>query len=74
MSLCVAGVCAGLLLQQMVAGGAAVSNVARIRATIERFQAGQSDADMTILIGEDLEKARRELATMRRAGVYVGPE
>jgi len=71
-SLCVAGACAGLLLQQVVAGSAAVSNAERIRATIERFHDGQSDAGMTTLIGEDLEKARRELATMRRAGVYVG--
>ena len=70
-SLCVAGVCAGLLLQQVVAGGAAVSNAARIRATVERFQAGQSDAGMATVIGEDLEKARRELAAMRGAGVYV---
>ena len=71
-SLCVAGACAGLLVQQVVAGSAAASNAERIRATIERFQAGRSDAGMATVIGEDLEKARRELATMRRAGVYVG--
>jgi hypothetical protein len=69
-SVCVAGVCAGLLVQHVVAGQAAVSNAERIRATIERFHAGQSDAHMATVIGEDLEKARRELATMRRAGVY----
>ena len=71
-SLCVAGACAVSLVQQVVAGSAAVSNAERIRATIERFQAGQSDAGMATVIGDDLEKARRELATMRRAGVYVG--
>jgi len=70
-SVCVAGVCAGLLVQQMVAGEAAVFNTERIRATIERFYAGQSDAHMATVIGEDLEKARRELAAMRRAGVYM---
>jgi hypothetical protein len=71
-SLCVAGACAGLLVQQMVAGAAAVSNAERIRATIERFHAGQSDAGMATVIGEDLGKARQELAAMRRAGVYEG--
>ena len=71
-SLCVAGACAGLLVQQVVAGSVAASNAERIRATIERFQAGRSDAGMATVIGEDLEKARRELATMRRAGVYMG--
>lgn len=71
-SLCVAGGCAGLLLQQMVAGAAAVSDTGRIRATIERFHAGQSDAGMVTVIGDELEKARRELAMMRRAGVYQG--
>ena len=71
-SLGLAGVCAALLLQQVAAGAAAVSNVQRIRATIERFLAGQTDADMTTVIGEDLEKARRELDAMRRARVYVG--
>lgn len=71
-SLCLVGVCALLLLQQVAAGRAAVSNAQRIRATIGRFVAGQADADMTTVIGEDLEKARRELEAMRRAGVYVG--
>jgi hypothetical protein len=71
-SVCVVGACVGLLLQQMVAGAAAVSNAERIRATIERFHAGQSDEGMVTVIDEDLEKARRELAVMRRAGVYVG--
>ena len=71
-SLCVAGAFAGLLLQQVIAGTAAVSNADRIRATIERFHAGQSDVGMVTIIGEDLEKARRELAVMRRAGVYGG--
>ena len=71
-SLGLVGVCALLLLQQVVAGQAAVSNVQRIRATIERFLAGQADADMATVIGEDLEKARRELDAMRRARVYVG--
>ena len=59
-------------MQHVVAGRAAVTNAARIRATIQRFHAGESDADMAIVIGEDLEKARRELAAMRRAGVYQG--
>ena len=71
-SLCIAGACGGLLLQQMVAGEAAVSNTERIRATVARFHAGQSDADMATVIGDDLERARRELAAMRRAGVYRG--
>ena len=44
-----------------------------VRATVERFQAGQSDAGMATVIGEDLEKARRELDVMRKAGVYVFP-
>ncbi|MDA1184343.1 MAG: hypothetical protein O2930_06835 [Acidobacteria bacterium] len=71
-SLSAVGVCAGLLAQHVVSGQAAMENAERIRATIARFQAGQSDADMAIVIGDDLDKARRELADMRRAGVYVG--
>ena len=54
------------------ADAAEAADLERIRATIARFHGGQSDADMAIVIGEDLEKARRELATMRRAGVYLG--
>jgi len=72
MSLLALGVCAGLLAQHVVAGQAAVANAERIRATIQRFQAGESDADMAIVIGDDLERARTELANMRRAGVYLG--
>ena len=72
MSLAVVGVCGGLLVQHVAAGQAAVANAERIRATIQRFHAGESDADMAIVISDDLEKARRELATMRRAGVYLG--
>ena len=72
LSVLAVGVCAGLLVQHVVAGRAAVTTAERIRATIQRFHAGESDADMAIVIGEDLEKARRELAAMRRAGVYQG--
>ena len=70
-SLCLAGACALLLLQQVAIGQAAGTNAQRLRATIERFLDGQADADMTTVIGEDLEKARRELEVMRQAGVYL---
>jgi hypothetical protein len=42
-----------------------------MRATIARFVAGQTDADMTSVIYPDLDQARRELTTIREAGLYL---
>jgi hypothetical protein len=41
-----------------------------MRATIDRFLAGETDAQMTSVIYIDLDQARRELETIRQAGLY----
>jgi hypothetical protein len=66
----VAAVGAVALVLQVGAGQASAVNAARIRATIERFEAGETDDAMRVVISEDLPAARRELELMRRAGVY----
>jgi hypothetical protein len=63
--------CVLLLAQQVAAGEAAVATTRRMRATIERFEAGETDPTMTSVIYVDLNQARRELAMIRGAGLYV---
>ena len=67
----VAGACCLLLVQQVVAGQVAVATARDMRATIARFVAGQTDADMTTVIYPDLDQARRELTIIREAGLYL---
>jgi hypothetical protein len=42
-----------------------------MRETIARFVAGQTDASMADVIYPDLDQARRELTTIREAGLYL---
>lgn len=65
--------CAGLLLlvQQVAAGQLAVRTASNMRETIARFVAGETDAGMVDVIYPDLEQARRELTTIREAGLYI---
>lgn len=69
-SLAIAGACVLLLVQQITAGQIAAATTARMRATIDRFLAGETDAQMTSVIYIDLDQARRELETIRQAGLY----
>jgi hypothetical protein len=63
--------CLVLLAQQMAAGQVAVATAGHMRETIARFVAGQTDASMTDVIYPDLDQARRELTTIRDAGLYL---
>jgi hypothetical protein len=69
-SLAVAGACVLLLVQQIAAGQMAAAQTARMRATIDRFLAAETDSEMTSVIYIDLDQARREHETIRRAGLY----
>lgn len=69
-SLTIAGTCVLLLVQQIAAGQMAAATTARMRATIDRFLAGETDAEMTSVIYIDLDQARRELEMIRQAGLY----
>jgi hypothetical protein len=65
--------CGGLLLlaQQVAAGQIAVATADHMRDTIARFVAGETDAGMADVIYPDLDQARRELTTIREAGLYL---
>lgn len=60
-----------LLVQQVVAGEAAVEITRQMRATIVRFEAGYTEPAMSKVVMSDLEQARREFNVIRRAGLYL---
>jgi hypothetical protein len=66
--LCCAGV---LLVQQVVAGEAAARKAQDMRATIDRFMAGERDREMTHVVFGDLSYAQRIVDRMRREGIYA---
>jgi hypothetical protein len=64
--------CAGLLLVQQVAAGEAGARKAQdMRATIDRFMAGERDREMTRVVYGDLSYAQRIVDRMRREGIYA---
>jgi hypothetical protein len=62
-----------LLVQQVVAGQAAVMRTRVIVTEIERFLAGERDADMTKIIYPDLDQAQHAVDVIRSAGIYLPP-
>jgi hypothetical protein len=60
-----------LILQQIMSGQAAAATARSMRSTIQRFVDGETDAEMTTVIYIDLAQARRDLTTIRRAGLYL---
>jgi hypothetical protein len=64
--------CAGLLLVQQVAAGEVGANKAQdMRATTDRFMAGERDREMTRVVFGDLSYAQRIVDRMRREGIYA---
>jgi hypothetical protein len=69
-----AGMIAGalmLLVQQVAAGQAAVMTTRVMAAEIERFLAGERDADMTKIIYPDLDLAQHAVDVIRAAGIDI---
>jgi hypothetical protein len=60
-----------LLVQQVASGEAAAGRARSMTATIERFLAGQRDADMPSVVYSDLDDAQSAVDAMRRAGIYL---
>jgi hypothetical protein len=60
-----------LLVQQVAAGETAAATTRSMRATIERFRAGEYDPGMTRVVFSDLAQARRAVEAIRRAGLYL---
>jgi hypothetical protein len=68
-----AAVAAALLLvvQQVGAGQAAIENTTRVRDTVRRFAAGQTEAGMERVVFDDLPEARRQLDAIQDAQLYT---
>jgi hypothetical protein len=62
-----------LLVQQVVAGQAAVKRTRVMVTEIERFLAGERDADMTKIIHVDLDVAQHAVDVIRSADIYIPP-
>jgi hypothetical protein len=62
-----------LLVQQVVAGQAAVRRTRVMVTEIERFLAGERDPDMTKIIDPDLDAAQQAVDVIRSAGIYIPP-
>ena len=62
-----------VLVQQVVAGQAAVMRTRVMVSEIERFVAGERDADMTKIIYPDLDQAQHAVDVIRSAGIYRPP-
>jgi hypothetical protein len=62
-----------LLVQQVVAGQAAVMRTRVMVTEIERFMAGERDADMTKIIDVNLDVAQHAVDVIRSAGIYIPP-
>ena len=60
-----------LLVQQIAAGQAAVATTRSMKATIQRFVAGETTPEMTEVIFDNLTQARRDLDRIRQAGLYL---
>ncbi len=60
-----------LILQQIMSGQTAAATARSMRSTIQRFVDRETDAEMTTVIYIDLAQARRDLDTIRRAGLYL---
>jgi hypothetical protein len=60
-----------VLVQQVVAGQAAVMRTRVMVSEIERFVAGERDADMTKIIYPDLDQAQHAVDVIRSAGIYL---
>jgi hypothetical protein len=60
-----------LLVQQIVAGQAAVATTTAMRATIRQFVEGETTPEMREVIFDDLNQARRDLNRIRAAGLYM---
>lgn len=60
-----------LILQQIMSGRAAAATAQSMRDTIQRFVEGETTPEMTTVIYIDLAQARRDLTTIRRAGLYL---
>ena len=62
---------AALLVQQVAVGQVAAATTRTMRATIDRFVAGEQTDDMTSVVFINLEQARRQLNAIRGAGLYL---
>jgi hypothetical protein len=62
-----------LLVQQVVAGQAAVMRTRVMVTEIERFLAGERDADMPKIIYPNLDVAQHAVDVIRSAGIYIPP-
>jgi hypothetical protein len=60
-----------LLVQQVVAGQAAIMRTRLMVTEIERFLAGERDADMTKIIYPDLDVAQHAVDVIRAADIYI---
>jgi hypothetical protein len=60
-----------LLVQQVAAGEVAVATTRSMKATIQRFVAGETTPEMTEVIFDNLTQARRDLDRIRQAGLYL---
>ncbi len=60
-----------LVAQQVVSGRAAVATTQSMRATLQRFAAGEETDDMRAVVYIDLAQARRDHNAIRAAGLYL---
>lgn len=60
-----------LLATQLAAGEAAVTTTRTMRDMIQRFLDGETNQQMTTVVSDDLEEARRDSNAIREAGLYL---
>jgi hypothetical protein len=60
-----------LLAQQVVSGEAAAATTRSMRATLDRFAAGEESEEMKTVVFVNLTQARRDLNAIRAAGLYL---
>ena len=60
-----------LLAQQVASGQAAAATTRAMRATLDRFAAGEESPDMTSVVFVNLAQARRDPDVIRGAGLYL---
>ena len=65
------GVAGLLLLQQVAVGEAARTQTRTLRATLQRFAAGEEDAGMKTVVFDNLDQARQQLNAIQSAGLYL---